>query len=477
MFQVGDLIAGKYRIERPLGEGGMGVVVLARHEQLDQLVAIKCMHVRPGLPDDAVTRFLREARAVAKLRGENVARVIDVDTLEDGTPYIVMEYLEGRDLSDVLDATAIAVPDAVDYVLQACVALAEAHAQGIVHRDLKPANLFLTHKPDGSPLVKVLDFGVSKLRAEDDPASPTTRTGTIMGSPLYMPPEQARSSKDVDHRADIWALGAVLYKLLSRQPPFNADNVADLFVKILYEPHPPLSSICTSPPELDAVVDRCLAKKPGDRFQSLGDLAVALGPFASPDGARLVTSVLRLSGDARATQVGQRGSLPGDSAPPGQTTAPIAHAISASVGGGTQHSLAVTDRRKPSKTPWFVGVAGAVVLLAGASALIVANATRRSADSSTALGSSAAASPSTGEAPPPEPAASASAAPAVAPSVSASAAPEPSASAPPAPEKQPTAAKTAPKPAARPAPKPAKPEPAKPPAKPAKPDDPFGTMQ
>jgi serine/threonine protein kinase len=475
MFQVGDLIAGKYRIERALGEGGMGIVVLARHEQLDQLVAIKCMHLRPGLPDDAVTRFLREARAVAKLRGENVARVIDVDTLDDGIPYIVMEYLEGRDLSDVLDATQIALPDAVDYVLQACVALAEAHAQGIVHRDLKPANLFLTHKPDGSPLVKVLDFGVSKLRTEDDPASPTTRTGTIMGSPLYMPPEQARSSKDVDHRADIWALGAVLYKLLSRQPPFNADNVADLFVKILYEPHPPLSSVCTSPPELDAVIDRCLAKKPEERFQGLGDLAVALGPFASPDGARLVNSVLRLSGDARATRAGQRASLPGDSEVPSNTTVPIAHAISASVGGGTQHSLAVTGQRKPSKTPWLLGAAGAVVLLAGASALIVASASHRNASSNAGLPPSAVAPPAASDAPPPEPAASETKAPEVAPTVSASATPEASASAPPSPEKRPVATKTGSKPTSRPTP-PA-PEPTKPPAKPAKPDDPFGTMQ
>src|SRR5580698_8121411 len=203
----GDILAGQYRVERVLGIGGMGVVVAAHHIQLDEKVALKFL-----LPDalgdaDAVSRFAREARAAVKIKSEHVARVIDVGELANGAPYMVMEYLEGSDLAGKLASSGpMALDQAVSFVLQACEALAEAHVLGIVHRDLKPANLFLANRPSGPPVVKVLDFGISKSMGGES-SGQLTSTATIIGSPMFMSPEQLLSSKDVTPRSDIWSLG------------------------------------------------------------------------------------------------------------------------------------------------------------------------------------------------------------------------------------------------------------------------------
>jgi serine/threonine protein kinase len=191
----GELLAGKYRVERVLGEGGMGVVVAARHVELDERVALKFL--LPGTlgQPDAVARFLREARAAARIRSEHVARVTDVGTLETGVPYMVMEFLEGADLSRILrEHGPLPIEDAVDYVVQTCEAIADAHALGIIHRDLKPANLMLVTRSDGGSCVKVLDFGISKVSGPGQDAMAMTSTSTILGSPIYMSPEQMTSS-------------------------------------------------------------------------------------------------------------------------------------------------------------------------------------------------------------------------------------------------------------------------------------------
>src|SRR4051812_29611172 len=206
----GDVLAGKYRVDKILGAGGMGVVVAAHHVQLDERVAIKFLLPEALGNAEAVARFAREARAAVKIKSEHVARVIDVGTLETGAPYMVMEYLEGGDLSQVLASRGpLPVEEAVEYVLQACEAIAHAHALGIVHRDLKPANLFLIRRPDGTNAIKVLDFGISKVMPGKSASSDNamTRTRTVMGSPLYMSPEQMASTRDVDGRTDLWALG------------------------------------------------------------------------------------------------------------------------------------------------------------------------------------------------------------------------------------------------------------------------------
>src|SRR5580698_7104571 len=234
----GDLLAGKYRVERVLGAGGMGIVVAARHIELEQLVAIKFVRDEAIGSEDAVQRFLREARAAVKLKSEHVARVLDVGKLESGAPYMVMEYLEGSDLGKVLtDFGPSSLEAAADWVLQACEAVAEAHAAGIVHRDLKPENLFLARTVGGVMKIKVLDFGVSKAMAgSNGDLLGLTRTRAMLGSPLYMAPEQMRSSRDVDARCDVWALGVVLFQMLTRRWPFEADTMPALCLKVVSEP-------------------------------------------------------------------------------------------------------------------------------------------------------------------------------------------------------------------------------------------------
>jgi serine/threonine-protein kinase len=281
----GDLLAGKYRVERVLGVGGMGIVVAARHEQLDQLVAIKFVRNEALSTSDAAERFLREARAAARLKSDHVAKVLDVGKLETGAPYMVMELLEGSDLAEVLSTRGpMDLQMASWLVLQACEAVAEAHACGIVHRDLKPQNLFLTRTVGGSPKLKVLDFGVSKaVGLTSGGMGALTRTRAMLGSPLYMAPEQMRSSRDVDARADVWALGVVLFELLTGRWPFEAETMPELCLKVVSEPPVSLATLRPdAPAEFVAVVDRCLQKEASGRYANAAELATALEQFAPP---------------------------------------------------------------------------------------------------------------------------------------------------------------------------------------------------
>lgn len=286
--ELGQVLAGKYRLVRKLGEGGMGIVFEAEHLRLKQRVAIKML--LPEVLDipDVVSRFEREARAAGQLRSENTARVLDVDVSEDGMPYMVMEFLDGFDLSQVLEQRAqLPTALAVDYVLQACAAMAEAHAAGIVHRDLKPSNLFLVGGERGT--VKVLDFGISKV--ENDKDNRVTATQTVVGTPLYMSPEQVRSAKHVDARTDIWALGIILYELLAGRTPFEGNMTAAAAAICIDEP-PPISQFRHDvPPELADHIRVCLEKDPANRYPNVQSLAVAIARFGtgsirSPDASQ-----------------------------------------------------------------------------------------------------------------------------------------------------------------------------------------------
>ncbi|HVY32368.1 MAG TPA: serine/threonine-protein kinase [Polyangiaceae bacterium] len=306
MIQQGELLAGKYRVEQVLGAGGMGYVVAAMHEQLGQRVAVKLLVPELCENEDSVMRFLREARAAVKIHSEHVARVIDVGELTNGSPYMVMEFLNGRDLADELDQPDAVLPVevAIDYVLQASEAVAEAHSLGVIHRDLKPANLFLTHRPDGSPLVKVLDFGISKAINTDEnalePAPSLTATHSLLGSPAYMSPEQIRRPKQVDTRTDIWSLGSILYELLTKDPPFTADSPLALLAAVVSDPLPSIRDKRPDVPvELEAVIAKCLEKNPDNRYQTVAELADALAPFAP----RSQPSISRISGILRATSL------------------------------------------------------------------------------------------------------------------------------------------------------------------------------
>ena len=314
----GQILLGKYRIERVLGVGGMGVVVAATHVTLEERVAIKFL-----LPDalknqEAVARFLREARAAVRIKSEHVARVTDVGTLETGAPYMIMEYLDGGDLGTIAKARgALPIETAVEYVLQACEALAEAHGMGIVHRDLKPSNLFVATRADGTPSVKVLDFGISKITGMGASGADLgmTKTTTIMGSPLYMSPEQMASSRDVDARTDIWALGAILFELLTGRVPFQADTITQLCAMILQQRAEPLRNFRPDAPEgLQMVIQRCLEKDRNQRFSNVADFAHALAPFA-PRRARL--SIERVSRVVQAAGLSVTART-GDQSPPSE---------------------------------------------------------------------------------------------------------------------------------------------------------------
>jgi eukaryotic-like serine/threonine-protein kinase len=351
--QEGQVLAGKYRVERVLGVGGMGVVVSALHIQLDERVALKFLLPEALANEEAVARFAREARAAVKIKSMHVARVSDVGTLETGAPYMVMEYLHGNDLSVLLrERGPMPYPDAVDLILQACEALAEAHTHGIVHRDLKPANLFLITGADGSPCIKVLDFGISKL-TNPNPSSGDygmTRTQAIMGSPLYMSPEQMTSSRDVDGRADIWALGTILFELLTGRPPFLGDSMPQLCGMILQEAPPlPRQLRPDLPDGLQAVLLRCLEKKREARFANVAELATALAPFGTPNATRSaerVSRVLNAAGiSSRQLEISSEG-----------------------LGMGTSSAWGTTQRNRSShRTLWVsLGVAGILLVIGGA---------------------------------------------------------------------------------------------------------------
>jgi serine/threonine-protein kinase len=366
---IGELVANKYRVERVLGRGGMGVVVAAMHEQLAQRVAIKMLLPEVEASSNALARFTREARAAATIRGEHVARVLDVGTLDGGAPYIVMEYLEGQDLAQVIaERGPLPAEEGVSFVLQACEAIAEAHAAGIIHRDLKPSNVFVTAGPDGTPLVKVLDFGISKALLASGSEGQLTTTSSFVGSPVYSPPEQLVRAHDVDGRADIWSLGTILFEVLAGRPPFVGDSVMHVASRIFNESPTPLAELRPElPAELCAVVMRCLRKLPADRYPDVSALAQALVPFAPTHSISAERVARIVAASLRPSQVGMADTVHDSSkiAPSGETpsalvsahTPPVAGsrrwvivaAVSAAAGAGIVVLLALG--RSPESTP------------------------------------------------------------------------------------------------------------------------------
>ena len=331
-MRPGRVVAGRYRIERFIGAGGMGAVFAAHHVDLDKSVALKLVRSDRGVDEEAVSRLLREAKAAAALDSEHVVAVLDAGRLaETGDAFVVYEYLEGEDLARALTARGpLDISFAADLILGACEALAVAHARGIVHRDIKPANLFLTERADGSPLLKVLDFGIAKVGWSD---GAMTSRRAILGSPRYMAPEQLKSSATVDSRADVWSLGVTLFELVSGEAPFRGDSVLELCASIATEPPRELAPLLEARRSdldgdvlrgLSAVVASCLEKQPKDRCPDVATLALGLEPFATEEGRASARRVARISGRSRSTTPGPQSVPPrssGSNATPARISA------------------------------------------------------------------------------------------------------------------------------------------------------------
>jgi serine/threonine protein kinase len=365
----GELVGTKYRIVRALGAGGMGVVYEAEHVTLGNRVALKILLPEMIEQEETVTRFEREARASGTLRGPHVAHVTDVDKTQQGLPFMVMDFLEGHDLSAELEARGrLPIDEAVDYILQACDAMIEAHGLGIIHRDLKPSNLFVVDE-GGLRRIKVLDFGISKIIGDD---AHVTMTEISFGTPLYMSPEQVRSTKHVDARTDIWSMGVILFELLSGRTPFLGSTTAAA-AAIVADRVPSLMHFRPELPQgLEDVVLKSLEKDASNRFASVEEFVLALKPFAP---AEAIQSDPALSAIARTPlgSVGKLKFLPGGERdaetfvrPSDKRPGPMGRPTSTAAAAMTELNVHGRERSRSWK-PWAL-VASAIVIVGGAAA-------------------------------------------------------------------------------------------------------------
>jgi serine/threonine-protein kinase len=279
----GTLLGDTYEVLQRLGEGGMGRVYEARHVRLGRRFAAKVLHHAFASDREAVARFRREATAAAAIPSPHVAQVFDVNVTRDGQPFLIYELLEGADFGSLLQREgALAVGRATRIARQVAAGLRAAHDAGVVHRDLKPENVMLVRGSDGGEFAKVLDFGIAKMNQEDK----LTRTGAVLGTPAYMAPEQARGGSTVDHRVDVYALGAILYRALTGQPAFAGEDAGRTLTSVIWDEPPRPKTLRRDLPEaLELVIQRAMAKDPDARFASMAELDAALAPFDQPDAA------------------------------------------------------------------------------------------------------------------------------------------------------------------------------------------------
>lgn len=364
----GTVLLGKYRVEELIGTGGMARVVRVAHLYLQQSVALKVLLPNMVENQDIVQRFLREAQATVKLRSEHIARVSDVGTLPDGAPFMEMEFLDGNDLNQILRHHGPQLPAiVVDLMLQACEGLAEAHYAGIVHRDVKPSNFFITRRPDGSMLLKILDFGISKTPIDGNEA---TGSQQVIGTPTYMAPEQMKSGRAADPRSDIWSLGVVMYQLINGRPPFSGESYAELVYKVGSEP--PLPMHVQIDQGLHDVIFRCLEKDPSRRWANVAELSRQLAPYASDPaaGAQSASRIARILLGSRQHNQAVALSAAGGLQPSAQPQPLSAASWKAQSGPSSlargQMTYMVTGRQpatglRGKKGLWVAGIAGIVL--------------------------------------------------------------------------------------------------------------------
>ncbi|HET7505606.1 MAG TPA: serine/threonine-protein kinase [Kofleriaceae bacterium] len=378
----GTILLGKYRIDEIIGTGGMGNVVRASHLYLHQSVAIKVLLPQMAESDSTKQRFLREAQATVRLKSEHIARVMDVGTVE-GVPFMVMEFLEGNDLNQILRHHGPQIPSiVVDLMLQACEGIAEAHALGIIHRDVKPSNFFITRRPDGSMLLKILDFGISKAPVGYDEL---TGTQTVIGTPTYMAPEQMKSGKSADPRSDIWSIGVVMYQLITGQPPFSGESYADLVIKVGFEAPAPIP--VPLPAGLPEVILRCLEKDPNLRHQNVGELARMLAPFATDpvsaaQSASRAVRILQHRGAPTGSPLSAAGGL---LTPPPISPAQLTpRSWPPSQGTSLSHGAGQVTVRGRGRRGWLVAGVASLCVLAGLGGYAISQASHAEGASSTA---------------------------------------------------------------------------------------------
>jgi eukaryotic-like serine/threonine-protein kinase len=376
-LSAGTVLLGKYRVEEILGTGGMGRVVRAAHLYLNQPVAIKILLPNMAENAETVSRFLREGQAAANLKSEHVARVHDVGML-DTVPYMVMEYLDGNDLNQILRHHGPQSPPIVcDLMLQACEGIAEAHALGIIHRDIKPSNFFITRRPDGSMLLKILDFGISKT-----PVNATELTGaqTVIGTPTYMAPEQMKSGRSADARSDIWSIGIVMYQLLNGRPPFLGESYAELVFKVGADAPQPIQ--VPLPAGLGDVIFKCLEKDQRLRQQNVGELARMLAPYASDpisaaQSASRTTRILQTRGSNQAIQGLPVAAGGGLSTPAPHTPTPLSPAqltpVSWPPSPTSTHGRGQVTYRTRGSRGWIIAGAATLCILAGSIGFLISS--------------------------------------------------------------------------------------------------------
>jgi len=356
-LQPGTVLDGKYNIERQIGAGGMGAVYEATHTAIGRTVAIKTLHLAYAGDEQLVERFHREAQMAGSIGHDNICEVTDIGTAADGTPYLVMPLLAGGALADVLEGPEmLPIPRLIDIVAQTLSALQAAHEARIVHRDLKPDNIFVTKIGDRRDFVKLLDFGISKL-LDQDAVLQLTQTGTVLGTPFYMAPEQAKGSKEIDHRVDLYAIGVILYEALTGKRPFEGDTYNEIMYKIIAEDYQPPSQLNPQvPPQLEQIVLKAMAREPEARFQTAAEMrrALASAVAATP----LHIQVPAVDTDA-VTAVTPPGSTPQDTT----MSATAMETVSTGVG-----RPAATGRKW---LPIVIGVSVGAVVVVGALAVAI----------------------------------------------------------------------------------------------------------